>query len=30
MEIGVSKISLMESTRVNGKLTYRAVYVKNM
>lgn len=29
-EIGVSKISLMESVRVDGKLTYRAVYVKSI
>lgn len=29
-EIIVNKVSLMESTRVNGKLTYRAVYVKKI
>lgn len=27
-EIKVRKVSLMESTRMNGKLTYRAIYVK--
>jgi 2'-5' RNA ligase len=29
-EIPVKKISLMESTRVNGKLTYRPIYIKNI
>lgn len=30
MEIKINKVSLMESTRVNGKLTYRAIYVKEL
>lgn len=29
-EIKVIKVSLMESTRINGKLTYRAIYVKEL
>jgi 2'-5' RNA ligase len=30
LNIPVEKISLMESTRVNGKLTYRPIYVKEI
>jgi 2'-5' RNA ligase len=30
MEIRVNRVSLMESTRVNGKLKYRAIYVKEI
>lgn len=29
-DIKVNKVSLMESTRINGKLTYMAVYVKEI
>lgn len=29
-EIKVNKVSLMESTRINGKLTYRAIYIKEI
>lgn len=30
MEISINKVSLMESARVNGKLSYKAIYVKNI
>jgi hypothetical protein len=30
MEIRVNRVSLMESTRVNGKLKYKAIYVKEI
>ena len=30
MEIKVNRVSLMESTRVNGKLKYKAIYVKEI
>lgn len=29
-EINISRVSLMESTRINGKLTYKAIYVKDI
>lgn len=30
MKVNVNKVSLMESTRINGKLTYRPIYVKEI
>ena len=30
MEINVNRISLMESTRINGKLTYRSIYTREI